>query len=232
MDLLRGRAADDLDLCQILWWKELLEGQARFGMELVFIEVAAHDGESLFRARDIEVSKQVTHVVEIVELLAQTHRRTFHSEEVMGLGDIDPKMRPLEIGSELPSRAEKAFDSVIEPSPRHVRPRRNPGRRLTHQLGGLENRVHVACRIARFQNETHDRAADDVKFSQAVLFCELGVEELEQMKDVRLCQSGHSLVPIQMRSPSPESTKMLRRRNGTGEARNKCRRKLARGTTK
>jgi hypothetical protein len=83
----------------------------------------------------------------------------------MGLGDKDTKMRPLEIGGELSARAEKAFDGAVEPGSRHVRPGRDPGCRLANQLRGFEKSVHVACRVTRFQNETHDRADDDIKFS-------------------------------------------------------------------
>jgi len=53
------------------------------------------------------------HIVEVVELLSQPHRRALHGQQVLGPGDEDAQVRQLQIRVELAARAQEALHGIV-----------------------------------------------------------------------------------------------------------------------
>jgi hypothetical protein len=137
------------------------------------------------------VAQQVADVVEIVELLAETHRRALHGEQIVRLGSEDAEVLELEVGREVAARAQEALDGVVQPGVGYARPGCHASRRSADHLRRLEECIDVARRRARIEHEAHDRTAHHVELSDGVLLRELGVEEPQESLDVGLAELCH-----------------------------------------
>ena len=102
------------------------EDQARLGEKLPLVEIAGDDGQRPLGRRDVQVAKQVPHVVQIMELFSETHGGALHRQQVLGSRHEHLEMRELEEGIELSPRTQIGLDRIVQPCIGHARLRRNP----------------------------------------------------------------------------------------------------------
>jgi hypothetical protein len=76
--------------------EELVEGEARLGPQLTFVEVPRDDRPRLLGRRHVQRAEQVAHIVQVVELLAQPHGRALHRQQVLGPGHEHLEMRQVQ----------------------------------------------------------------------------------------------------------------------------------------
>jgi predicted alpha/beta superfamily hydrolase len=117
------------------------------------------------------------HIVEVVELLSQPHRRALHGQQVLGPGDEDAQVRQLQIRVELAARAQEALHGIVQPVLADSRTDSYACGRASNHRCRSEGRVNIACRWTRLERETHDRATHEIHLSLRTIGGELRIEQ-------------------------------------------------------
>ena len=109
--------------------------------------------------------------------LGQARRAPARVDEVTRLG-----LRMLRYFVPREARLNEPFCGIVQPVGGETVFFGDLRRDCLYRLLRLEDRIHVACGVARIENDTHDGAADDAYFTDLAPFRERVVQFLEKRK--------------------------------------------------
>ncbi|MGQ0639376.1 MAG: Type 1 glutamine amidotransferase-like domain-containing protein [Gemmatimonadaceae bacterium] len=95
--------------------EKLLQRESRLHGHLRLVEIAQHDGEGVVRPSDVEIAKQVAHILEVMELLAESESHALHRQQIRRLSDVHLQMRMLDITIKGPSRTQPRLHGIVQP---------------------------------------------------------------------------------------------------------------------